>query len=116
MCSLFRNEVPDRYLSSELITQAVAATRAVWSEPPDLGFVTFVDARQVRHKRDPGRCYRRVGWEHVGYTQGGLLALQLLPDQMPEAHSPLGFAAQLPLSFDEESGGGIMSTHVQQKG
>src|SRR5690348_11130725 len=48
MCSLFRNEAPDSYLSSELIVQAVAATRAVWGKPPPPGFVTFVDARQVR--------------------------------------------------------------------
>ena len=91
MCSLFRNEVPDCYLSSELIIQAVAATRAVWGTPPKQGFVTFVDARQVRSKRDPGRCYRRAGWQHVGYTQGGLVALQLLPSRMSSPLAPLGF-------------------------
>ena len=98
MCSLFRNEAPDCYLSSELITQAVAATRAIWGNPPELGFVTFVDALKTRQKRDPGRCYRRAGWQHVGYTRGGLVALQLLPDSMPSPCNPLGL--QLPL-FDE---------------
>jgi hypothetical protein len=83
MCSLFRNEAPDRYLSSVLIRDAVAATRAHFGKPPSLGMVTFVDPVQVRAKRDPGRCYRRAGFSLVGYTKGGLLALQLLPSEMP---------------------------------
>lgn len=86
MCSCFRNEGPT--LSSELITQAVAITRWRWSDVPSLGMVTFVDADKIRRKRDPGRCYRRAGFEAVGYTQGGLLALQLLPDAMPAAVPP----------------------------
>jgi hypothetical protein len=47
--------------------------------------VTFVDAEQVRRKRDPGRCYLRAGFCRVGQTRGGLVALQLLPEDMPEA-------------------------------
>lgn len=82
VCSLFRNEGPA--LSSTLIMAAVAATRAVW-EPPALGIVTFVDPEKTRRKRDPGRCYRRAGWEPVGYTAGGLVALQLPPDRWPDA-------------------------------
>jgi hypothetical protein len=78
--SVFRNEGAG--LSSDLITQAVALTRAVW-EPPSLGIVTFVDAGKVRHKRDPGRCYRKAGWRHVGFTQGGLWVFQQLPSEMP---------------------------------
>lgn len=81
ICSVFRNESPHR--ASELILEAVAATRAVWGEPPPLGMVTFVDARKVRHKRDPGRCYVRAGFERVGKTKGGLLAFQLIPERMP---------------------------------
>lgn len=46
ICSLFRNESP--YLSSELITQAVAVTRWIWGQPPSLGMVTFVDTTKVR--------------------------------------------------------------------
>lgn len=86
MCSAFRNE--GKHLSSELITQAVACTRWRW-EPPELGMVTFVDPTKVRRKRDFGRCYRRAGFEEVGATQGGLIALQLLPAAMPEAVPPL---------------------------
>lgn len=79
--SLFRNE--GEGLSSELITLAIAHTRSVW-EPPEIGMITFVDAGKVRHKRDPGRCYLRAGFHHIGETKGGLVALQLLPDEMPE--------------------------------
>jgi hypothetical protein len=80
--SLFRNE-SDR-LSSELIREAVAHTLAVWPDPPDLGMVTFVNAAKVRRKRDPGRCYLRAGFRNVGETKGGLVALQLVPADMPD--------------------------------
>ena len=81
MCSCFRNEGAG--LSSELITEAVAATRAVWGEPPPLGMVTFVDREKTRRKRDPGRCYRKAGWKVIGETKGGLVALGIAPDDMP---------------------------------
>jgi hypothetical protein len=93
--SIFRNEGP--VLSSELILEAIACTRWTW-EPPDLGIVTFVDASKVRRKRDPGRCYRRAGFEHVGYTKGGLFAFQLLPEAMPEPLTPLGTQERLEIA------------------
>lgn len=86
ICSAFRNE--SAHLSSDLIRQAIAATCWRWGEPPALGMVTFVDADKVRHKRDPGRCFMRAGFERVGTTAGGLIALQLLPDAMPSAAPP----------------------------
>jgi hypothetical protein len=53
--------------------------------------ITFVDPSKVRPKRDPGRCYRRAGFEVVGETKvNKLIALQLLPEQMPEAVPPIG--------------------------
>ena len=85
--SLFRNEGAG--LSSELILEAIAATRWYW-EPPELGMVTFVNAEKVRRKRDPGRCYVRAGFNHVGFTEGGLWAFQMLPDRMPSKCPPLG--------------------------
>jgi hypothetical protein len=85
--SLFRKECAG--LASEMILEAVAATRAVFGEPPEIGLVTFVDSSQIRHKRDPGRCYRRAGFAHVGFTQGGLWAFQLLPAAMPAPEHPL---------------------------
>lgn len=84
--SLFRNEGAG--LSSELIRDAVAATCSIWSAP-ELGMVTFVDADQTRRKRDPGRCYRRAGFKHVGFTKSGLYAMQMLPSEMPSAEQPL---------------------------
>jgi hypothetical protein len=75
LCTLFRNESPAR-LSSGLILDAEQATLAAWGEPPDAGFVTFVDADRVRRKRDPGRCFRKAGWRPVGSTSDrGLLIL-----------------------------------------
>ena len=88
VCSAFRNE--SEHLSSELILEALAATRSVWPDPPDLGMITFIDTQKVRRKRDWGRCYLRAGFQNVGFTKGGLVALQLLPDAMPEAEAALG--------------------------
>lgn len=89
VCSAFRNERRDLYLSSDLIREAVAATRAWFGEPPALGMVTFVDPDKTRRKRDPGRCFVRAGFVRVGYTKGGLVALQMLPVVMPQAEMPL---------------------------
>lgn len=98
VCSAFRNERPDLYLSSELIVSAIAATRAVWADPPELGMVTFVDPGKTRRKRDPGRCYRRAGFAEVGRTKDlGLVALQLLPDAMPAAEPAAARSSQLEL-------------------
>lgn len=88
MCTAFRNEGP--LLSSELIRDAVACTKAKFRAPPSLGMVTFVDPSKVRRKRDPGRCFLRAGFRHAGATKSGLLALQLIPEDMPPPHFPVG--------------------------
>jgi len=98
ICSCFRNE--SNILSSDLITEAVAATKWFWGEPPELGMVTFINTDKVRKKRDWGRCYLKAGWEKCGRTKGGLIALQILPDQMPMFMTPCG--AQLNL-FDQKT-------------
>jgi hypothetical protein len=82
-CALFRNEGAG--LSSELILEAEAATRAHWGEPPALGFITFVDPGKTRRKRDPGRCFRRAGWHPIGETQRGLIVLQHPADEIPQS-------------------------------
>lgn len=87
MCNAFRNEAQDKYLSSALVTEAIAVMRHFW-EPPPLGMVTFIDVGKTRKKRDPGRCFRKAGFNHVGYTKGGLVALQMLPEEMPEPAPP----------------------------
>lgn len=94
LCSIFRNE--SEYLSSILIRQAIAATRWKYGEPPEEGMITMIDADKVRRKRDPGRCFLRAGFEHVGYTKKkGLIVLQILAAAMPPPLMPIG--AQLPL-------------------
>lgn len=98
MNSAFRREGGE--LASTLIREAIACTRWYYGEPPELGMVTFVDESKVRHKRDVGRCYRRAGFKHVGFTKGGLWAFQLLPTDMPEPEPPIdgqiGFFDTLP--------------------
>lgn len=85
--SLFRREQDCTELASDLIRQAIAITRSVWDAPPQ-GIVTFIDVTAIKSKRDPGRCYRRAGFTVVGHTKGGLLALQMLPCDMPQAIQP----------------------------
>lgn len=93
ICSFFRNEGP--VLSSQLIREAVSATRWRWPDVPTLGMVTFIDKSKVRQKRDFGRCYRKAGFTPAGETKGGLLALQLLPCNMAEAMCPHGVQLEL---------------------
>ena len=93
VCSLFRNE--SALLSSTLIKQAVACTVWRWGAPPPQGMVTFVDRTKVKKKRDPGRCYLRAGWRVCGETKGGLLALCLLPSEMPAPMAPNGAQGEL---------------------
>lgn len=91
--SAFRRESGP--LASELITAAISATRWVWPQVPAIpsavgpvGLVTFIDRDKVRHKRDFGRCYLRAGFEVIGETKGGLLALGMRESQMPKAAPP----------------------------
>lgn len=86
ICSAFRNEGAGR--ASDLILQAVAATRAHYGEPPALGFVTFVNRAKVqptivRGKSVFGWTFIKAGFAPCGETKSGLLALQLLPENMP---------------------------------
>lgn len=95
VCSAFRRERdapgydPD-VLSSDLIRDAVAATRWYYGAPPKHGMVTFIDTDKTRRKRDPGRCYRRAGFVEVGETTGGLIALAMPASEMPEPQPPHG--------------------------
>lgn len=91
--SAFRRESGP--LASELIREAVAITLWNWPDVPELGMVTFIDRSKVLHKRDFGRCYKRAGFRECGETKGGLLALQLLPKDMPAPKEPLGAQVQL---------------------
>jgi hypothetical protein len=95
--SLFRKECAGA--ASEMIRQAIAATRAQW-EPPALGMVTFVDPDEVpgtivRGERIFGYCYQRAGFKHVGFTKGGLWVWQLLPADMPAPEIARGCQLEL---------------------
>lgn len=83
VCSTFRNEDSgDR--SSDLIREAVAATRFRWDPVPAQGMITFINPRKIRHKRDPGRCFLRAGFKEVGMTKvNKLIVLQILEADMP---------------------------------
>lgn len=96
LCSAFRNERPDLYRSSELVLEALAATRFELGDPPPAGMVTFVDEDKTRRKRDPGRCFRRAGFHVSGSMpccagkpertiDRDLLALHIAPEAMPPA-------------------------------
>jgi hypothetical protein len=56
--------------------------------------ITFIDIRKVkpikvRGKDTWGWTYQKAGFEPVGYSEGGLLCLQILPQRFPEAAHPL---------------------------
>lgn len=86
LCSAFRNE--GSILSSQLISEAVACTRWRYGDAPALGMITFVNHKKVRSKKNPGYCFIKAGFEHVGFTKGGLYTMQLLPEKMPPPESP----------------------------
>lgn len=83
VCSAFRNE--SSILSSILIREAVSLTIGFYKDIPELGMITFVDSKKVIQKRHPGYCYLKAGFTNVGKTKGGLIALQLLPENMPKS-------------------------------
>lgn len=91
ICSAFRNEGAGR--ASELIREAISATRAHYGDPPPLGMVTFINRAKVRPIMVRGQSvwgwtYRKAGFVDAGETKGGLLALQMLPQDMPSAEVP----------------------------
>lgn len=93
VCSAFRREdgAPP---ASELIRDAIAATKAYFRDVPFVGMVTFIDRDQVKPimvRGAPvwGWTWRKVGFEEAGETVGGLLALVLPPERMPMARQAL---------------------------
>ena len=86
ICSAFRSEGAGK--ASELIRQAIAATKAHYGEPPAVGMVTFINRDRVRPTMVRGRevwgwTFLKAGFVYAGETKGGLLALQILPEAMP---------------------------------
>jgi hypothetical protein len=91
MCTIFRNESP--FLSSELILEAIAATRWIWGEPPRDGMVTLIDAKKIK-STNPGYCYKMAGFQRIGFAKKGHTILQMLPEAMPEPCMPRGVKAK----------------------
>ncbi len=73
-CSVFRNEAPTRYLSSELVRQADAIADHCW---PGERHYTKVRAEAVR-SANPGYCFLAAGWRRCGRTKSGLLIFERL--------------------------------------
>lgn len=110
--SCFRREGGS--VASELIREAVAATRWKWSDVPRLGMVSFIDPKKVTPRMVRGRmtwaqCYFDAGFVHVGYTKGGLWAMQLHPSDMPEPCEPIGAQPWLVMSEIEPASAGEAS-------
>lgn len=104
MCSIFRNNGAG--IASELILEAVAATKWFYQCPPyavpDLGMVTFIDREKVRPIKRRGHdlwgyTYMQAGFRPAGETKSGLLAFQLMPDDMPISDHPIGAQAIMEL-------------------
>jgi DNA modification methylase len=94
--SIFRREERSPHLATDLILDAVAATRWRWPVVPAAGMVTFIDEREVKPTLVRGRnvygwTYRKVGFRETGRSGANdLLVLQLLPEAMPPPRAALG--------------------------
>lgn len=86
-CSVFRNEAPELYRSSDLILAAEVWAMEDWSErPPEQPvFLTYVCPNRTRKKRDPGRCFRKAGWTEAGTSKGGLILFRKPMEQAGKA-------------------------------
>ena len=93
VCTLFRNE--GAHLSSDLVRDALAATRWRWPEVPETGLVTFIDPRKVKPKAHPGYCFRVVGFKEIGRTKKGLIVLGIGLEDFPDPNAPLNSTADL---------------------
>jgi hypothetical protein len=77
-CAIFRNEHPERYLSSDLILEA---EQIAWQRWPGERLYTYVNARKIRSV-NPGCCFKVAGWTVCGRTVSRkLIILEKLPEQ-----------------------------------
>jgi hypothetical protein len=75
-CAAFRREFGS-VVASKMIR---AAEHFAWERWPGERLYTYVDTKKTRHKRDPGRCFRKAGWKPCGHTKSGQLILEKLPE------------------------------------
>ena len=72
-CTVFRNE--SSMLSSALIEEA---DTIAWEKWPDKRHFTYVSPGKVA-SINPGYCFKKAGWRHVGESLSGLHLLERLP-------------------------------------
>jgi hypothetical protein len=73
-CSVFRNEAPEIYLSSDLILEAEEIAWSTWSGER---LFTHVDGQKVH---GDGFCFKKAGWTKLNRrTKGGLIILEKMP-------------------------------------
>ncbi len=94
VCSAFRSE--DAGIASDLIRDAVAASAWHWAPLDWPGIVTFIDRRKVKPVRVRGKdmwgwTWLKAGFEIAGETKGGLLALTMSAERMPDPLPALPF-------------------------
>ena len=88
------------HVASDMITAGIAATRAVYGDPPALGMITFIDRDEVkptmvRGVKVWGWTYLKAGFVVAGESQSGLLCLQMMPERMPEPVAAIGSQGRL---------------------
>ena len=75
-CTIFRNERPDLYLSSELIREAVRIARERWGP---IRLFTYVNPKKVKSTK-PGYCFFKAGWKYAGTNKNGKLLIMEAPE------------------------------------
>jgi hypothetical protein len=108
VCSAFRSEGAGK--ASELITQALAASKAFFGDPPPLGLVSFINRSKVkptivRGKPVWGWTWLKAGFRVIGETKGGLLALGIDPADMPNATPALPMSMHGTTLFERDWNG-----------
>ena len=71
-CTLFRNEAPELYLSSDLILEAERLALQKW--PDTSRFFTYVNPAKIRSTY-PGYTFIMAGYEKIGYNKSGKLII-----------------------------------------
>mgnify|MGYP000493859090 CR=1 FL=1 len=72
-CTLFRNE--GKYLSSELIKEAVKLAKMKWKD--EKRFFTYVNPQKIK-SQNPGYCFKKAGWRVCGKSKKGLIMLEYI--------------------------------------
>ena len=71
-CTLFRNEAPDLYLSSELILEAEKLAIQRW--PETTRFFTYVNPKKIKSTY-PGFTFIKAGYRKIGTNKTGKLII-----------------------------------------